>query len=136
MSLEVELMRKRILADYERDVFSAELHLRPGQDLPKIRGTERLEFAKLDLYPNPKPRHVKPIRLLGDPAAPEQEMVKDFLACGWIEPCPSSKWASNGFVVPREREGKWRLVVDYRQFNEAILPDGYPLPLIENMLEY
>ena len=55
MSLEVELMRKRILADYERDVFSGEVRLRPGSEHPKVRGTERSEFAKLDLYSNAEP---------------------------------------------------------------------------------
>ena len=135
VSPEVELMRRRILADYERDVFSGEVRLRPGQEHPKVRGTERLGFAKLDLYPNAKPKSVKPIRLVGERAAAEQEVVEDFLARGWIEPCPASELASNGFVVPKKEKGKWRLVVDYRQLNEATLPDAHPLPLIENTLE-
>ena len=135
VSPEVELMRKRILADYERDIFSGQVGLRPGQENPKVRGTERLGFAKLDLYPNAKPKSVKPIRLVGERAAAEQEIVEDFLARGWIEPCPASEWASNGFVVPKKEKGKWRLVVDYRQLNEATLPDAHPLPLIESMLE-
>ena len=135
LSPEVELMRKRILADYERDVFSGEVRLRPGQEHPKVRGTERLGFAKLDLYLNAKPKSVKPIQLVGERAPAEQEIVEDFLARGWIELCPASEWASNGFVVPKKEKGKWRLVVDYRQLNEATLPDAHPLPLIENMLE-
>ena len=128
-------MRKRIPADYERDVFSGEVRLRPGKEHPKVRGTERLGVAKLDLYPNAKPRSVKPIRLVGERAAAEQEIVEDFLARGWIEPCPASEWLFNGFVVPKKEKEKWRLVVDYRQLNEATLPDAHPLPLIENMLE-
>ena len=45
--------------------------------------------------------------------------MDDFLARGWIEQCPASEWASNDFVVPKKEKGKWRLVVDYRQLNEA-----------------
>ena len=131
VSPEVELMRKRILADYERDVFSGEVCLRPGQEHPKVRGTERFGFAKLDLYPNAKPKSVKPIRLVGERAAAEQEIVEDILARGWIEPCPASEWASNGFVVPKKEKGKWRLVVDYRQLNDATLPDAHPLPSLK-----
>ena len=71
VSLEVEFMRKRILADYERDVFGGEVRLRPGQEHPKVRGTERLGFAKLDLYSNAKHKSVKPIRLVGEQAAAE-----------------------------------------------------------------
>ena len=134
-SPEVELMRKRLLAEYEQDVFSGEVRLCPGQEHPKFRGTERLGFAKPDLYPNTKPKSVKPIQLVGEPAAAEQERVEDVLARGWIEPCPASERASNGVVVPKKEKGKWRLVVDYRQLNEATLPDAHPLPLIENMLE-
>ena len=135
VSLEVQLMRKHILADYERDVFGGEVRLRPGQEHPEVHGMEQLGFAKLDLYPNAKPKSMKPIRLVGERAAAEQEIVEDALARGWIEPCPASEWASNGFVVPKKEKGKWRLVVDYRQPNEANLPDAHPLPLIENMLE-
>ena len=128
-------MRKRILADYERDFFSGEVCLRPGQEHPKVRGTEQLGFARLDLYLNAKPKSLKSIRLVGERAAAEQEIADDFLACGWIEPCPASKWASNGFVVPKKKKVKWGLVVDYRQLNEATLPDAHLLPLIENMFE-
>ena len=135
LSPEVELMRKRILADYQRDVFSGEVRLRPGQEHPKVHGTERLGFAKLDPYPNAKPKSVKLTRFVGERAAAEQEIVEDFLDRGWIEPCPACEWASNGFVVPKKEKGKWRLVVDYRQLNEATLPDAHTLPLIENMLQ-
>ena len=82
VSPEVELMRKRILADYERYVFSGEVRLRPGQEHPKVHGTERLGFAKLNLYPNAGAKSVKPIPLVGERAAAEQEIVEDFLARG------------------------------------------------------
>ena len=114
VSPELELMRKRTLADCEGDVFSGEGRLCPGQTHLKVRGTERLGFAKLDLYPKAKPKSVKPTRFVGEPAAAKLEIVEDFLARGWIEPCPASEWVSNGFVVPKKEKGKWRLVVDYR----------------------
>ena len=78
---------------------------------------------------------MKPIRLVGERAAAEQEIVEDFWAPGWIEPCPASEWVSNGFVVPKKENGKWRLVVHHRQLNEATLPDAHHLCLIENMFE-
>ena len=112
VSPEVELMRKRILADYELDVFSGEVCLRRGQENPNVRGTEPLGFAKLDLYPNATPKSVKPIRLVVERAAAEHEIVEDFWDCGWIEPCPVSEWACNGFVAPKKDKGKWRLVLD------------------------
>ena len=47
VSPEVELMRKRIFADYERDVFSGEVRLCPDQEHPKVRGTERWGLLSL-----------------------------------------------------------------------------------------
>ena len=135
VSPEVELMRKRILADYEQDVFSGEVRPRPGQDHPKVRGTERLGFAKLDLYLNAKPKSVKRTRLVGERAAAQQEIVEAVLARGLIGSCPSSEWASSGFVVPKKEKEKCGLVVDHRQLNEATLPDTHPVPLFEKMLE-
>ena len=128
VSPDVELMRKHILADYEQDVFSGEVCPCPGQEHPKVRGTERLGFAKFDLYPNGKPKSVKPIRFVGERAVAEQEIVENVLARGWIEPCPASEWASNGFVVQKKEKRKLCLIVDYRQLNEATLPDAHPPP--------
>ena len=163
-SPKVELMRKRILADYERDVSSGEVRLHPGKKHPKVRGTERLGFAKLDLYPNAKPKSVKPIRLVGERAAAGQDIVEDFLARGWRSvrkqaqvchgfmkaPFPSDKRCSHTaphnevgkelfgnkhkecdtvhLPFSEKQKGKWRLVVDYRQLNEATLPDAHTLP--------
>ena len=45
VSPEVELMRKRILAEYERDVFSREVRLCPCNKHPKVRATEQLGVA-------------------------------------------------------------------------------------------
>ena len=56
--------------------------LRSGEEHPKVPGIGRLGFAKLDLYPNAKPKSVKPIRLAAERAAAEQEIVEDFLARG------------------------------------------------------
>ena len=58
VSPEVQLMRKRNLADNEQHVFGREDCLRPGQEHPNVGGRERLGFAKRDLYPNAKPTSV------------------------------------------------------------------------------
>ena len=76
VSPEVGLMKKHIFADYERD-------------------------PKLDRYPNAMPKSLKPLRLVRERAAAEQEIVEDFLRPGWIEPCPASGWASDGFIEKR-----------------------------------
>jgi hypothetical protein len=45
-----------------------------------------------------------------------------------------SPWLSPAFPVPKKEPGTWRLVIDYRVVNEAIITDAYPTPLIEEIL--
>ena len=101
-SPEVELMRKRILAVYQRDVFSGEVRLRPGQTHPKFHGPDAIGFTKLELHPGAKSKSVKQIRFV---TAVELEIAEDFLAHGWIEPCVATGWPSNGFRVPENEKG-------------------------------
>ena len=104
--LEPVLMSTRILAEYKRDVFSGKVRLCRCQEHPRVCGTEVFGFTKLNLSPNAKPTSVKPIRLVGEHAAAEPERVEDFLARGWIEPCPASECVFNGFIVSKKEIGK------------------------------
>ena len=124
-------MRKRILTDYERNVYGGEVRLRPGQEHPKVPYTERLAFTKLDLYAKKKTESMNPIRLVRERAAAEQEIVEDLFARGWTEPCPALEWASNGIVLAKKEEGQCHLVVHYRQLNEATCPTRIPSPSLK-----
>ena len=105
VSPEVELMRKRILADYERDAVSGQVRLRLGQEHPNVPGTKRSGFAKLDLYRNAKPKSVKPIRLVGERAPAEQEMVEDFLAPRSVSLVLPPSRRRTVLLCPRKRKG-------------------------------
>src|SRR5688572_640022 len=43
-------------------------------------------------------------------------------------------WRSAVHLV-KKKDGRWRFVVDYRALNKVTLPDSYPLPNIEEMLD-
>ena len=63
-------------------------------------------------------------------------MFNEILKLGWIEPADDgAEWASPAFPVPRKTKDTWRLVVDYRELNEATIRDVFPLPLIDQILE-
>ena len=53
---------------------------------------------------------------------------------GVIEKVSASRWISP-LVVGRKRDGSIRLCVDLRQVNKSIVPDGYPLPRINDVLD-
>ena len=74
------------------------------------------------------------MRLVGECELAAKDLREDLYARGWIEPT-DSPWVSNAFPVPKKDTGKWRLVCDYRAFNEVTVADAHPLAIIEDMLE-
>jgi hypothetical protein len=60
------------------------------------------------------------------------EELKKLEKQGIIEKINSAEWVSP-IVVSWKKNGKLRLCVDLRQVNEAIIPDKYPLPKIDEI---
>ena len=59
--------------------------------------------------------------------------IDQLIKNGKLEP-GGGPWVSPAFPVPKKEAGKYRLVVDFRALNAATVEDGYPLPLIEDIL--
>jgi len=62
-----------------------------------------------------------------------QEFVKDQLRKGYIRPSKSPK-TSLVFFVPK-KDGKKRMVQDYRYLNSWMIKNNYPLPLISDLID-
>jgi len=62
-----------------------------------------------------------------------QEFVKEQLRKGYIRPSKSPQTAPVFFVG--KKDGKKRMVQDYRYLNEWTIKNNYPLPLILDILE-
>lgn len=67
-----------------------------------------------------------------------KDIVKDelqkLLNANFIYPISDSKWVSPLVIVPK-KNGKWRVYVDFRELNRAILRDYFPLPFIDQGLD-
>ena len=61
------------------------------------------------------------------------EQVQDLLEKGCIEPSHSPHSAP--IVLVRKKNDTWRLCIDFRQLNDRSVPDAYPLPRINHILE-
>ncbi|XP_036347355.1 uncharacterized protein LOC118756716, partial [Rhagoletis pomonella] len=80
----------------------------------------------------------RPIKQRYFPRNPAMQSVIDteideLLKKGCIEPSRSPHSAP--IVLARKKNGKWRLCVDYRQLNARSVPDAYPLPRIQHILD-
>ena len=62
-----------------------------------------------------------------------REFMKKQLRKGYIQPSNSPQMALVFFVG--KKDGKKRMVQDYRYLNEWTIKNNYPLPLISDILE-
>ena len=107
------------------DVFPAKLPL----GLPVTRPTDH----RIDLVPEARPPSHRLYRM-----SPSEEMelklqLETYQAAGFIEPARSAYGA--GVLFARKKDGALRLCVDYRALNKLTIPDKYPMPRIDELLD-
>ncbi|KAM8702370.1 hypothetical protein ACLKA7_007800 [Drosophila subpalustris] len=61
------------------------------------------------------------------------EQVNELIQAGAIEPSRSPHSAP--IVLVKKKTGDWRMCIDYRQLNAHSIPDAYPVPRINHILE-
>ena len=55
------------------------------------------------------------------------------LDAGFIRPCQYAEWISS--VVPvQNKDGRWRVCVDFRDLNRATPKDEYPMHVAETLI--
>ncbi|XP_063585832.1 uncharacterized protein LOC134763205 [Penaeus indicus] len=81
---------------------------------------------------------VRPIRQSSYRLSPEKKAVMkkevDYLLDHGLAEPSNSPWASPSLLVPKS-DGTSRLCTDYRKLNKVTIPDSYPLPLIEELVD-
>jgi hypothetical protein len=90
------------------------------------------------VVPGTAPINTKPYRLPETQKAEIEKQVDKLLDEGIIQES-NSPWNSPLLVVPKKTdasgEKKWRIVVDFRKFNENTVGNAYPLPDITEILD-
>jgi hypothetical protein len=87
----------------------------------------------IELLPDSKPVISAPYRLHPEKAAMVQKEIDEMLELGIIEHS-DSPWASPIVLVPKP-DGSIRLCTDYRKVNSLTVPDPFPFPRIEDLVE-
>lgn len=111
---------KSLLSDFE-SVFS---------DRP---GTTTLITHQIELQPGARPVHQSPYRLHPEKLKAVNAEISQLLKDGIIEES-ESPWAAPIVVVPKP-DGSNRLCTDFRKLNAVTIPDPFPMPRIDMLID-
>ena len=96
----------------------------PNPDNPMFR---------IRLQPNSQPPPQRTYRMSPAELEEVQRQLTLYLERGWIRPSQSQFGAPILFV--RKKDGSLRMCIDYRQLNSITIPNKYPLPRIDELLD-
>ena len=102
------------------------------------RESERLPARKpwdhrIELKPEFKPYRAPLYPMTWDEQSELDEWINEQVEKGYIRPS-KSPMACPVFYIPK-KDGKRRLVIDYQPLNKYTIPNAYPLPLIQEIMD-
>ncbi|RVW97740.1 hypothetical protein CK203_028088 [Vitis vinifera] len=101
-------------------------------DIPDIHPS--IAFHRLNILPSSRPVQQKVRQFHLDRQNIIRDEVDKVLDAGFIKKVEYPEWLANVVVVPN-KEGKWRVCVDYTNLNNACLKDSFPPPRIDQIMD-
>ncbi|XP_019431364.1 PREDICTED: uncharacterized protein LOC109338552 [Lupinus angustifolius] len=122
-SSQIPLIIECILQAYV-DVFSNPTQLPP---------TRAEHDHRIPLMHNMDPVNKRPYRYAKEQKDVIDKLVHDMLSSGVIQ--TSNSLYASPVVLVGEKDGTWRLCVDYRELNKDTIKDRFPIPLVDDLMD-
>ncbi|KAK2367399.1 hypothetical protein QL285_080687 [Trifolium repens] len=111
-----------ILQEFQ-EVFKEHIQLPP----------ERSKVHHIKLFSDHAPVNVRPYRYPHHQKEEIERQVSELLQAGVIRPSMSA--FSSPVILVKKKDKSWRMCVDYRALNKATIPDKYPIPIVDELLD-
>ncbi|KAJ4777533.1 polyprotein [Rhynchospora pubera] len=99
------------------------------QTLPPKRTHDHI----IPLKAGTEPINLRPYRYSKEQKEEIEKIIDEMLATAIINPS-SSPFASPALLV-KNKDGSWRLCIDYRKLNSFTIKNKYPIPVVDELLE-